>query len=80
MTKSDPINPQHYKNSEAKCPCGRTIQCIDVVRWFNMNLGNVIKYLWRAKHKENYVEQLKKSHWYLRDEIIKYEPDFNANE
>ena len=28
-------------------------------------MGNAIKYLMRAKHKENYLEDLKKARWYL---------------
>ena len=28
-------------------------------------MGNAIKYLMRAKHKENYLEYLKKARWYL---------------
>lgn len=76
---ANPVNPMHYRSSLANCTCGRTIECIDVVRWLNMNIGNVIKYLWRADHKENRQEQLKKAHWYLRDEIRKEEPDFDAN-
>ena len=28
-------------------------------------LGNALKYILRAKHKENYVEDLKKAKWYL---------------
>jgi hypothetical protein len=32
------------------------------------NAGNVIKYVWRYKHK-NGLEDLKKAAWYLNDEI-----------
>ena len=28
-------------------------------------LGNALKYILRAKHKENYIEDIKKAHWYL---------------
>ena len=28
-------------------------------------MGNAIKYLMRARHKENYLEDLKKARWYL---------------
>jgi len=28
-------------------------------------LGNVLKYILRAKHKENEIEDLKKARWYL---------------
>ena len=78
MSINDPINPSHYKSGGTICCCGHVIECIEISRWHNFNIGNVIKYLWRAKHKESYVEQLKKAHWYLRDEIRKYEPDFEV--
>jgi len=28
-------------------------------------LGNALKYILRAKHKENYIEDIKKAQWYL---------------
>ena len=28
-------------------------------------LGNALKYILRAKHKENYMEDIKKAQWYL---------------
>jgi hypothetical protein len=41
----------------------------------NFNLGNVIKYLWRAGLKEEgtTIEDLKKAAWYLNDEIKRRE-------
>lgn len=67
----DKINhPQHYTTSGAKCShCGNTIECIDVTRHFNFNLGNVIKYLWRLGLKDDPVQELRKAAWYLDDEI-----------
>ena len=58
-------NPPHYNDH----PSG--IECIDVVRWFNFNIGNVIKYLWRAglKDKDKIIEDLEKAKFYLQDEI-----------
>jgi hypothetical protein len=38
----------------------------------SFNLGNVIKYLWRADLK-NGTEDLKKAAWYLNDEIERRE-------
>ena len=68
----DPINhPSHYCNSKAECPgCERKIECIDIARHFNFNLGNAIKYLWRHELK-NGIEDLKKARWYIDDEITK---------
>lgn len=53
------------------------IECIDVVRHFNFNLGNAIKYIWRAglkkdkgrSLKDKKIEDLEKAIWYLKDEI-----------
>lgn len=69
---ADNINPRHYKNSPAKCKCGQQIECIDVTRHMNFNLGNVVKYIWRHEHKDG-VEALLKAQWYLNDEIKKRE-------
>ncbi len=63
----DPVNhPKHYTNH----PSG--LECIQVTRHMNFNLGNVVKYLWRSDHK-NGLEDLKKAAWYLGDEIKKRE-------
>jgi len=60
----DPVNhPQHYTQH----PSG--IECIAITRHMNFNLGNAIKYIWRAGLKGNSVEDLKKAAWYLQDEI-----------
>jgi len=70
---SDQVNhPLHY-NSGPKCTCGKTIECIDLIRNESFTIGNVIKYLWRHRFK-NGVEDLKKARFYLDDEIKKYEP------
>lgn len=70
--KNDQINhPKHYTSD----PSG--IECIDVTRHRNFNIGNAIKYLWRAGLKEDkdrklidkQVEDLNKAVWYLIDEI-----------
>jgi hypothetical protein len=60
---ADPINPPHYKRH----PSG--IECIAVVRHMGFNLGNAVKYIWRAGEKGDAVEDLEKAVWYLRDEI-----------
>lgn len=59
----DPINPSHYRRH----PSG--IECIEVTRHMNFNVGNAIKYLWRYIDKGDPVENLKKAQWYLDDEI-----------
>lgn len=70
--KNDQVDhPKHYTSD----PSG--IECIDVTRHRNFNIGNAIKYLWRAGLKEDkdrklidkQVEDLNKAVWYLVDEI-----------
>lgn len=61
----DPINPSHYRRH----PSG--IECIEVVRHMNFNVGNAIKYLWRYMDKGDPIENLKKAQWYLDDEIAR---------
>jgi hypothetical protein len=71
---NDNVNhPSHYNSNSAQCSCGRRIECIDVTRHMNFNLGNAMKYIWRCDAKGNYLEDLKKAVWYLRDEIAKHE-------
>lgn len=67
----DAINhPSHYTSLPAKCSgCGKSIECIDVVRHLTFNIGNAIKYLWRCDFKKAPLEDLEKSIWYIRDEI-----------
>lgn len=55
--------PPHYKAH----PSG--VECIQITEHFNFNLGNAIKYIWRAGLKGNAVEDLKKAAWYLSREI-----------
>lgn len=60
---SDPVNhPKHYTSH----PSG--IECIEITRWMNFNIGNAIKYLWRAALKGG-IEDLQKAIWYINDEI-----------
>ena len=73
---SDAVNhPSHYNSH----PSG--IECLQVVRHFNFNLGNVIKYIWRAgkKGEEGLLKDLKKARFYLEDEIKKLETEETEN-
>lgn len=74
---TDVVNqPPHY-TSGPQCECGRTIECIQITRHRTFNVGNAIKYLWRAGLKESagktahakQVEDLEKARWYITDEI-----------
>ena len=39
----------------------------------NFNLGNAIKYIWRAALKGKHLEDLKKAMWYINREIERIE-------
>jgi len=61
-------HPPHYNAH----PSG--VECIQVAEHYNFNLGNAIKYLWRAGHKTpNPLEDLRKAQWYLTREISRLE-------
>lgn len=63
-------HPSHYCSSKATCShCGRRIECIDVTRHMDFNIGNAFKYLWRYKEKNGSID-LKKAVWYIRDQIF----------
>lgn len=72
MTKKDNVNHPKYYTSD---PSG--IECIDITRHRNFNVGNAIKYLWRAGLKidsdkssiNKQIEDLEKAVWYIVDEI-----------
>lgn len=65
VSQGDPNvdHPEHYNSH----PSG--IECIDVVQHMNFNLGNAIKYIWRASDKGNAIQDLEKARWYLDKEI-----------
>lgn len=71
ITEHDEVNhPVHYLSGKAQCQgCERPIECIDVTREMNFNLGNAMKYIWRSEHKGNRLIDLQKAIWYLNDEI-----------
>ena len=66
---SDKINPVHYTSD----PSG--VECIEITRHRNFNIGNAIKYLWRngLKDGESSTVDLKKAIWYITDEIARLE-------
>ena len=63
QTKEMVNHPSHYK--------GNKFEAIDIIEDYklNFNLGNALKYLLRAGHKDDYVQDLKKAIWYLNREI-----------
>jgi hypothetical protein len=66
----DMVNhPPHYTSD----PSG--VECIDITRHRNFNIGNAIKYLWRAglKNEESHIQDLKKAVFYINNEIDRIE-------
>ena len=68
-------HPSHYTSGHAVCDCGRQIECIEITRHMNFNLGNAVKYIWRSGLKGKAVEDLEKAIWYLRDEIARIQKE-----
>ena len=65
----DPVNhPKHYTSH----PSG--IDCIQITEHMSFNLGNAIKYIWRADLQHDAIEDLRKAEWYIRREIEKRTP------
>lgn len=61
----DPVNhPSHYTSH----PSG--VECIQITEHMSFNVGNAVKYLWRAdlKHGDP-IEDLQKAAWYVAREI-----------
>lgn len=60
----DVVNhPSHYNGH----PSG--VECITVTEHYGFNVGNAIKYLWRAGLKDDAIVDLKKAQWYVAREI-----------
>jgi hypothetical protein len=58
-------HPSHYNAGKIE-----VIAAIDDWK-LGFCLGNVVKYIARAEHKNNAIEDLKKARWYLDHEIQK---------
>lgn len=56
-------HPPHYNRH----PSG--VECIEIARHMGFNLGNALKYVWRAGLKGDAVEDLRKARFYIDDEI-----------
>ena len=69
LVSDNPVDhPRHYTTH----PAG--IECIDVVETMGFNLGNTVKYIWRAGLKsDDALTDLKKAAWYLDREIARLE-------
>ena len=60
-------HPPHYLAH----PSG--VECIQITEHMGFNLGNAIKYVWRADLKDDAIEDLKKAAWYINREIQRRE-------
>lgn len=68
MSVNDPVNnPKHYTNH----PSG--VECIQITEHMGFNLGNALKYIWRADLKNDAIEDMKKAVFYLNREIKRRE-------
>lgn len=65
---NDPVNhPNHYTSH----PSG--VEVIQITEHMNFCLGNAIKYILRAEHKGNQIQDLQKAVWYINREISRLE-------
>lgn len=56
-------HPRHYTSH----PSG--VEAITICEHFNFNVGNAVKYCWRAGLKGDAVEDLQKAEFYIKREI-----------
>lgn len=67
QTKETVNHPSHYNSGK--------IEVIEAIEDWGFgegfNLGNAIKYIARANHKGNHIEDLKKAVWYVSREIAR---------
>lgn len=65
-SNTDSVNhPKHYTSH----PSG--VECIQITEHMGFNLGNAVKYIWRADLKADAIEDLKKARWYIDRELKK---------
>lgn len=79
--KDNVNNPSHYTWLKDKCG----VEVIDITRHMDFCLGNAIKYILRAGHKqeasmsnkEKEIEDLKKAIFYINDKIAQIEGKYD---
>ncbi len=78
----DVIKEEESENDLVKKPAHYTwlsgVECDDVAKHFSFRRGQIIKYIWRAKHKGNELRDLKKAAYFLEREIKDLEGEKNA--
>tara|TARA_R100000808_G_C2152823_1_gene162568 strand:- start:5450 stop:5674 length:225 start_codon:yes stop_codon:yes gene_type:complete len=71
LDKEKVNHPDHYNSGQ--------YEVVDVIDDAGFGegfcLGNALKYILRARHKENYLEDLKKAKWYLEYLIKRIEDE-----
>lgn len=65
-------HPPHYKQH----PSG--VECIEITRHMGFNLGNAVKYIWRAGSKGDVIQDLEKAAFYINDEIERLKKERDA--
>ena len=60
-------NPPHYVSHASG------VDCITITEHMGFNLGNAVKYIWRADLKGEALEDLRKAAWYIAREIQRRE-------
>lgn len=75
--RDDVNHPSHYTSD----PSG--VECIQITRHRNFNIGNAIKYIWRLglkksadkTEKQKTLQDIQKAIWYLEDEYKRIEDE-----
>ena len=64
MDEHDAINnPKHYTSHKSG------VECITITEHMGFNLGNAVKYIWRADLKGAAMDDLRKAEFYIKREI-----------
>jgi hypothetical protein len=66
VTGSAVEHPAHYNLHKSG------VEAIEVIEFLTGNLFNTVKYVWRADHKGKTVEDIEKSLWYIKRELVRF--------
>ena len=73
MDEHDAINnPKHYTSHKSG------VECITITEHMGFNLGNAVKYIWRADLKGAAMDDLRKAEFYIKREIALREESKNV--
>lgn len=75
IIEASTINPPHYRQGDVECIQAIKAACGDD-GYDGYLQGNIMKYVWRFKHKGRASDDLRKARWYL-NELIKVHGDEN---